>query len=130
MSQVLGRDEKGAEIAKYPGRECFAWMLTDDDMRERFTKGPYLPYRFIVYHPSSCATNWTAFFTRADLDAFCTAYDIRLSREPQRGARFALILPESTARFQPLDDDGTTYDPAAPCYDSAKLQSLLDRGET
>jgi len=111
MSQVLGRDEKAAEISRHFGGEAMGYMLTDEQHAER-ERGSHrgLPYRFLVYSPQSCALSWTAFYTREDLAAFVAAYGCTLDREPSPGERFTIKFPADASAFLPLvSDDRVTF---------------------
>lgn len=103
MSQVLGRDETAKEIGQHLGGKAMGYALTEEQHREREEMGRGgLPYRFLVYSPSSCALSWTAFYTREAMQSFLTAYGCTLDVEPVPGGRFYILFPESADAFQPL----------------------------
>jgi hypothetical protein len=105
MSQVLGRDLNAEELARYPGARAMGWTLTDEQVEERRLgiDRSGLPYRFLVWSPSSCSLAWTAFYEKAELRAFCDAYGIAIEGELTPGSRFHLRLPDDDSRALPLE---------------------------
>jgi len=106
MSQVLDRDEKAVEIAKHFGKDCHAYMLTDEQLHERETTGRGgMPYRYLVRSPQSSALAWTAFYMREDMGAFLEAYGCTLDREPTPGESFRVCFPKDASAFLPIVND-------------------------
>jgi hypothetical protein len=100
QSQITKRDLMGEEIARNPGKTCMGYMLSEEQQIE----GRHSPYLYLVFSPSSCAMNWTAFETDEKLRAWANAYGITLSPEMHRpGERFDVILPMSTSEWMPLN---------------------------
>jgi hypothetical protein len=103
--QIIGRDLTGEEILQHLGGEAFAYMMTDEQVREAREgrkPGLGLPYRYIIKSPETSALAWTAFFTREEMGKWLRAYDLSLTKEPKPGERFGVKLPKSSKKWLPL----------------------------
>jgi hypothetical protein len=111
QSQILRRDLHGEQIARSFGATAMGYTLTDEQLKD---KRHGLPYRYLIYSPKSCAMNWTAFYTLAELRDFAAAYDLAIEpAEPTPGERFDVRLPDSAANWQPTN--GETNDRYLGC---------------
>lgn len=128
--QSIGRDLTGEEILQHLGGEAFAYMMTDEQVREAREgrkPGLGLPYRYIIKSPRSSALAWTAFFTREDMGKWLRAYDLSLSKEPRPGETFYVKLPKSTKKWLPLRRQYGKNKPRVK--KNPKLQTIQDKEE-
>ncbi|MFG3710922.1 hypothetical protein [Micromonospora sp. NPDC047730] len=104
QSRQIRRDLHGEDILMNPGAEARGYRLTAEqieDRRQGRTPRAEAPYEFLIYFPGRPSLNWTAFYSRAELDAWLDAYALTLDGDPEPGGYFEVRLPATDADWQP-----------------------------
>lgn len=103
QSQRIRRDLAGETILSYPCHQVHGYMKTDQQVEDcRTGKSPFLPYRYLLTYPESYTAAWIAFWGEKDLQAFVSAYGLKVLGDLIPGEPFEIKFPSSDKAWLPI----------------------------